>query len=115
DSQREGAQNGAGARVAVVNAVKRVRIAGGQEREILDRVSFQVEPGQFIGILGASGSGKSTLIKSIAGISSLTTGSIFLDGRPISEQTPSSQSAIAYLPQDVVIHEALSSLVALDY
>jgi ABC-type multidrug transport system ATPase subunit len=104
-----------GAQLAVVDAVKRVRVEGVGNRAILDQVSFQVCPGQFVGILGASGSGKSTLMKSVAGIVGLTSGTILLDGMPLSSATPTHQSLVAYLPQDVVIHEALTPAVALDY
>jgi ABC-type polysaccharide/polyol phosphate transport system ATPase subunit len=44
-------------------------------------VSFAVEPGEFFGIVGRNGSGKSTLLKCLAGIYSVDTGRIFVNGR----------------------------------
>ncbi len=44
-------------------------------------VSFAVEPGEFFGIVGRNGSGKSTLLKCLAGIYSVDSGRIFINGR----------------------------------
>jgi ABC-2 type transport system ATP-binding protein len=44
-------------------------------------VSFAVEPGEFFGIVGRNGSGKSTLLKCLAGIYSIDSGRIFVNGR----------------------------------
>ncbi len=49
----------------------------------LDRVSFNVEDGEFIAIMGASGSGKTTLLNCISTIDTISAGSILLDGKEI--------------------------------
>lgn len=49
----------------------------------LDRVSFQVEDGEFIAIMGASGSGKTTLLNCISTIDTVSAGDILLDGENI--------------------------------
>ena len=46
----------------------------------LNSVSFQVMPGQILGIVGESGSGKSTLLKQISGLEIPTTGELYIDG-----------------------------------
>lgn len=51
----------------------------------LNDVSFAMEQGEFIAVMGASGSGKSTLLNVIATIERPSTGSILLEGRDISE------------------------------
>lgn len=51
----------------------------------LDRVSFDVEKGEFIAIMGASGSGKTTLLNCISTIDTVSAGDIFLDGENIAE------------------------------
>ena len=49
----------------------------------LDDVSFEVEEGDFVGIIGATGSGKSTLITHMNGLNKPTSGHIIIDGRDL--------------------------------
>lgn len=49
----------------------------------LDQVSFEVETGEFVGIMGASGSGKTTLLNCISTIDRVTGGKIVVEGRDI--------------------------------
>ena len=49
----------------------------------LDDVSFTVEEGDFVGIIGATGSGKSTLITHMNGLNKSTSGKIYIDGRDL--------------------------------
>lgn len=51
----------------------------------LDNISFQVNEGEFISIMGASGSGKTTLLNCISTIDSASAGSIYLDGADITK------------------------------
>lgn len=49
----------------------------------LENVSFEVEEGDFVGIIGSTGSGKSTLISHMNGLNRPTSGKIYIDGRDI--------------------------------
>ena len=53
----------------------------------LDDVSFTVEEGEFIAIVGSSGSGKSTLLHLIGGVDRPTSGSVFLNGNDVYART----------------------------
>ena len=58
---------------------------GESEVIALDQVSFSVERGEFVAIIGASGSGKSTLMNMIGGIDTPTSGSVIIEGKDISD------------------------------
>lgn len=49
----------------------------------LDNVSFSIEPGEFVSVIGSSGCGKSTLLSVLEGISYPTAGNILIDGKPV--------------------------------
>jgi len=53
--------------------------------EALKQISFSVEKGEFVAIVGASGSGKSTLMNQIGGIDNPTSGSVKIDGMEITD------------------------------
>lgn len=63
------------------------KIYGKKETEVIavDHVSFQVEKGEFIAIVGASGSGKSTLLHLLGGVDQPTSGSILLQNEEIQD------------------------------
>jgi len=53
------------------------------EREVLRNTQLNIEPGQFIAIVGRSGCGKSTLLRLVAGLEQATEGTLQVDGKPI--------------------------------
>ncbi|HKZ18371.1 MAG TPA: ABC transporter ATP-binding protein [Geobacteraceae bacterium] len=68
--------------IEVLNAGKTYH-QGATEVHALRDVSFRINKGEFLSIMGPSGSGKSTLLNLIGGLDQPTTGEIFIDGRPL--------------------------------
>ena len=68
-----------------VNAVKKIYTTrfGGNRVQALSNVTFQVEEGEYVAIMGESGSGKTTLLNILAALDKPTSGSIFLDGKDL--------------------------------
>ena len=60
----------------------------------IDNVSFKVEKGEFIAIIGASGSGKSTLLHMIGGVDKPSSGEIYIEGTDIVKLTDNQLAAI---------------------
>ena len=62
--------------------LQNVEVAYGHTVVVKD-VTFQVMPGEMVGLIGPNGSGKSTIIKAISRVISLRSGKIFLDGKDV--------------------------------
>ena len=77
-----------------VNGVKKVYSTrfGGNKVEALKNVSFGVEKGEYVAIMGESGSGKTTLLNILAALDRPTAGSVILDGMDISKIKESKMS-----------------------
>jgi len=56
---------------------------GAARKEVLREVSFAVNSGEFVALVGSSGSGKSTVMRLIAGLEQPSAGTISIDGRPV--------------------------------
>ncbi len=62
----------------------------GNITKAINDISFSVEAGEFLGIMGASGSGKTTLLNCISTIDTVSAGHIFLEGTDVTEINPKS-------------------------
>lgn len=72
---------------------------------ILESLSFSIEKGQIVGLIGENGSGKSTLLKLIAGILTPTSGTVKFGGERVTRR---SAMFIAYQPDVDLFHEKLT-------
>jgi ATP-binding cassette, subfamily C, bacterial len=73
---------------------------------LLKNISFGVEPGEALAIIGASGSGKSSLVRVLTGIWPMTAGCVRIDGATLSQWAPDQIGRhIGYVPQDITLFE----------
>jgi iron complex transport system ATP-binding protein len=79
-------------------------------RPVLHDFSAEIKPGEFVAVVGANGAGKSTALKALAGLIQPDSGSVSLNGTPLSDmQRRDVGRSIAYLPQDRTVHWPLVS------
>lgn len=78
-----------------VNSLKKIYTTrfGGNKVEALKNVSFSVEEGEYVAIMGESGSGKTTLLNILAALDKPTSGVVSLDGQNLSKIKESAVSA----------------------
>jgi branched-chain amino acid transport system ATP-binding protein len=74
-------------------SLRRVSVAFGGVRA-LSNVSFDVAPGEIVGIIGPNGAGKTTLLNTISRLGPISSGDIHLAGRPITHRSPSQVAAL---------------------
>ncbi|MDT7545991.1 MAG: zinc transport system ATP-binding protein [Actinomycetota bacterium] len=78
-------------------------------REILHDVSFRVEPGEFVAVLGANGSGKTTLVRALVGLVPLSGGSLEVFGTPLARFRD--WPRLGYVPQRLAVGGGVPSTV----
>ncbi|WP_210528774.1 type I secretion system permease/ATPase [Rubellimicrobium arenae] len=72
----------------------------GERRPLLDKVTFALEPGDGLAVIGNSGSGKSTLVRALMGIVRPDSGEVRLDGATLDQWDPARLGRfVGYLPQ----------------
>ena len=73
----------------------------GTQRKVLDNVSFRIEKGESIGLIGRTGSGKTTVVDLILRMYSVDDGVLFIDGHDVNSiPIKAVRDACAYVPQD---------------
>lgn len=83
---------------------KRVSFSYQPERQILDDVSFTIEPGEKVAVVGPSGAGKSTIARLLFRFYDVTSGEIRIDGQDLRAVSQASvRQSIGIVPQDTVL------------
>ena len=78
----------------------------GEARPVLRNLSFTLEPGQALGVIGPSGSGKSSLARALIGVWPPAAGQVRLDGATLDQYDPDQLGRyIGYLPQRVTLFD----------
>jgi ABC-2 type transport system ATP-binding protein len=81
----------------------------------VDRVSFSIEKGEIVGLLGHNGAGKTTIMKMLSGYLEPDAGRIEINGMDISTERKAVQQQIGYLPEALPVYPEMSVADYLDY
>ena len=78
----------------------------------VDSVSFNIQAGEIVGLLGHNGAGKTTIMKMLSGYLEPSSGSIRIDGMDLAEQSLKVQSRLGYLPENLPVYP---DMIVADY
>lgn len=106
----------AGIQIDAVGVTKEVtdRRSRGKVK-LVSEVSFRIEPGSFVAIVGGSGTGKSTLLDCLNGIRPATGGGIYYDTNDYYDNIKTYKSVMGYVPQKDIMHDDLTVAEGLFY
>ena len=82
---------------------------------VLDKLDWQVMPGQVIGLLGRNGAGKSTLLECLLGLRELDAGSVRIHGEDVARLPDATRARIGYVPQKSDLFEWMTPRQMLGY
>ncbi len=79
-----------------------------RETIAVDGLSFNVPPGAILGLVGPNGAGKTTTLRALAGIIRPTRGTLSIDGHDVVSNPIAAKRAMAYIPDDPKLFDALT-------
>jgi len=80
--------------------------APGTNTLLLKNISFAIEPGEMLAVIGVSGSGKSSLVRVLTGLWAASSGSVRIDGATLAQWTPDQLGPhLGYVPQEITLFE----------
>ena len=74
----------------------------------LDRVSFDLNPGELVGLIGQNGAGKTTLMHMLAGRLAPSSGEVLVDGRDVLWEPEAAKGRIGYLPEKPSLYDEMT-------
>ncbi|QEH47724.1 lipoprotein-releasing ABC transporter ATP-binding protein LolD [Aggregatibacter actinomycetemcomitans] len=89
---------------------------GTQQTEVLKQVSFAMQPGELVAIVGSSGSGKSTLLHTLGGLDQPSGGEVFIKEQSLQQMTPNALAKLRnqYLGFVYQFHHLMADFTALE-
>ncbi|MGH9145591.1 MAG: ABC transporter ATP-binding protein, partial [Vicinamibacterales bacterium] len=81
----------------------------------INDISFEVRPGEVLGLLGPNGSGKSTTVKILTGLLKPTSGRVRLDGADVSGDLPAYKRILGYVPEEPHLYSYLTAPEYLEF
>ncbi len=86
-----------------------------RRKRVVDGLSFTVDKGQILGIIGSNGAGKSTCVSMIATLIKPDGGTILYNGEDIVANPGAIRSRMGFVPQDIALYETLSGMENLKF
>jgi ABC-type multidrug transport system ATPase subunit len=83
------------------------------DNKAVKKISFDIRPGEVVGLFGPNGAGKSTTIKSICGLLRKTSGNVFIDGHP--NDSIAAKKILSYAPEVPELYNLLSVTEHLEF
>jgi putative ABC transport system ATP-binding protein len=83
-----------GYKMITLRRVQKAFQTGSSRQDILRRVDLQIDPGEYVAIMGKSGSGKSTLLNILGALDSTDSGEYILAGKPVHKMRQSKRTAL---------------------
>ncbi|PWL39019.1 ABC transporter ATP-binding protein [Flagellimonas aquimarina] len=85
------------------------------EALVLNQLSLNIKPHEIYCLLGANGAGKTTTINLLLGFIKPTSGSAFINGLNVSENSRKTKRFLAYIPENLMLYPTLTAVENLDY
>lgn len=113
--QLEQEADGKGVHVFASGLTRDIRDGDGRTIRLLDDISIVLNPCEFVGLLGPSGAGKSTLMDAMNGFRPAPMGQLMMNDRSLYQYPKLLRSLIGCLPQDDILHTALTVRQCLEF
>ncbi|CDQ40708.1 ABC transporter ATP-binding protein [Virgibacillus salexigens] len=81
---------------------------GYTHKNVLHGISFDVHPGEIVGLIGLNGAGKSTTIKHIIGLMHPKKGTVMVNGKTFQENNENYRNQMAYIPEMPILYDELT-------
>lgn len=81
-----------------------------KDNRAVDDVSFRLESGEILGLIGANGAGKTTTLSMIATLSKPDSGNIYYNGQDIAKNPSLLRKELGYVPQEIALYTTLNGL-----
>ncbi|HWT76091.1 MAG TPA: ABC transporter ATP-binding protein [Mobilitalea sp.] len=86
-----------------------------KDNRAVDGISFCMENGEILGLIGANGAGKTTTLSMIATLSKPDSGNIYYNGQDIVKNPAILRNDLGYIPQDIALYTSLTGLDNLQF
>ena len=83
-------------------------VGGYSNKNVLHKVSFQVDATEIVGLIGLNGAGKSTTIKHIIGLMQEKSGTVKINGQTFKEDPTEYRKKLAYIPEQPILYDELT-------